>query len=280
MSSSAHGAGECRDKQAMMVHIALAEITIQVTGGGTVGSDAGRRAGLVLLLGFLLSFVFIRISTRLMRSPKVPWWPGSIKTEGGLHLHHLVFGIVLLILTGFFAFAIQPASPWLEILAAGFGIGCGLTLDEYALILHLEDVYWAEEGRRSIDAVIMATLVGGAIVVGLMPWQTDNQGSVVAFIVAEVINLGLCLIAVFKGKPWTGVFGMFVPPIGWIGAIRLAKPGSPWAKRRYPAGSRKLERASARDAKRGDRYQRWQDRIGGAPDPTEAPAAKSYRSGH
>jgi hypothetical protein len=252
----------------MMVHVALAEITIDVTGGGTVGGDAGRRAGLILLVCFVLSFGFIRMSTRLMRSPKVPWWPGSIETEGGLHVHHLVFGILLLILTGFFAFAIQPESPWLEILAAGFGIGCGLTLDEWALILHIEDVYWSEEGRRSIDAVIMATLVGGAVVVGLMPWQTESEESWAVFVVLELINLGFCLIAVFKGKPWTGVFGMFLPPLGLIGAIRLAKPGSPWAKRRYPAGSRKLERAEARDAKRGDRYQRWQDLIGGAPDAT------------
>jgi hypothetical protein len=263
----------------MMLHMPLADITIQLSGGGTVSSDVGRRVGLVLLVSFLLSFVFIRISTRLMRSPKVTWWPGSIKTEGGLHVHHLVFGILLLILTGFFALAIQPASPWVEVLAAGFGIGCGLTLDEYALILHLEDVYWAEEGRRSIDAVIMATLIGGAVVVGLMPWQTDDQGSVVGFVVVELITLGICLIAVFKGKPWTGVFGMFVPPVGWIGAIRLAKPGSPWAKRRYAAGSRKLQRASARDAKRGDRYERWQDLIGGAPDPTEPPDAHPDRPG-
>jgi hypothetical protein len=254
----------------MMVPMTLAEITIEVSGGGTVGGDAGRRAGLVLLLGFLLSFAFIRMSTRLMRSPKVPWWPGSIETEGGLHVHHLVFGVVLMMLAGFIAFAIQPYSPWFEITAGLFGIGMGLTLDEFALWLHLEDVYWAEEGRSSIDAVIMATLIGAAVVVGLLPWQTDSEESVAGFIVAEVVHLGLCLIAVFKGKPWTGVIGMFLPPVGWIGAIRLAKPGSPWAKRRYPAGSRKLERALARDAKRGDRYQRWQDLIGGAPDQTEA----------
>ena len=87
-----------------------------------------------------------------MRSPKVPWWPGSVKT-GGVHIHHLVFGIVLLMLAGFLDFAFQPDSPWLEILAVAFGIGAGLTLDEFALWLHLEDVYWAEEGRRSVDAI-------------------------------------------------------------------------------------------------------------------------------
>jgi hypothetical protein len=48
----------------------------------------------LVLVGFILSFAFIRMSTRLMRSPKVPWWPGSIVSDSGVHLHHLVFGIV------------------------------------------------------------------------------------------------------------------------------------------------------------------------------------------
>ena len=65
---------------------------------------------------------------------------------GGLHIHHLVFGIVLMMVAGFLGFAIQPDSPWLEILAGLFGIGVGLTLDEFALWLYLEDVYWSEEG--------------------------------------------------------------------------------------------------------------------------------------
>src|SRR3712207_8147733 len=65
----------------------------------------------------LASFLFIRTSARLMRSPKVPWWPGSVQTEGGLHVHHLVFGIVLMLALGF-ALALQPPSPWLEIFAA------------------------------------------------------------------------------------------------------------------------------------------------------------------
>ena len=66
----------------------------------------GQRAGFVLLGAFLLSFLFIRTSARLMRSPKVPWWPGSVTTEGGLHLHHLVWGIVLMLLSGFLEFAL------------------------------------------------------------------------------------------------------------------------------------------------------------------------------
>src|SRR3954454_14271805 len=93
----------------------------------------GQRAGFVLLAAFLGAFLFIRTSARLMRSPKVTWWPGSVETSSGLHIHHLVWGIVLLLFSGFLGFALDPKSPWSEILAAGFGIGAGLTLDEFAL---------------------------------------------------------------------------------------------------------------------------------------------------
>jgi formate-dependent nitrite reductase membrane component NrfD len=124
--------------------VQIAEIVLEFD-NESVLSTGGERAGLILLVAMLLSFLLIRVSTRLMRSPKVTWWPGSIETEGGLHVHHLVFGIVLMLFAGFLM-AIQPDSPWFELSAAAFGIGAGLTLDEYALWLHLEDVYWAEEG--------------------------------------------------------------------------------------------------------------------------------------
>lgn len=54
--------------------------------------EPGQRAGFVVLGAFLASFLFIRTSARLIRSPKVSWWPGSVKTKGGLHIHHLVWG--------------------------------------------------------------------------------------------------------------------------------------------------------------------------------------------
>src|SRR5947208_6370960 len=111
--------------------------------------DPGSRAGFVLLGSFLLSFLFIRTSARLMRSPKVPWWPGSVTTGSGLHIHHLVWGMVLVLMSGFLGFAVDPKSPWSEILAVCFGIGAGLTLDEFALWVRLEDVYWSQEGRAS-----------------------------------------------------------------------------------------------------------------------------------
>ena len=62
---------------------------------------ADDKQGLFLVLvGFILSFAFIRMSTRLMRSPKVPWWPGSVVSDSGVHLHHLVFGIVTMMIAG------------------------------------------------------------------------------------------------------------------------------------------------------------------------------------
>jgi len=198
-----------------------------------------------------------------MRSPKVPWWPGSVQTEGGLHVHHLVFGIVILLATGF-ALALQPPSPWVEIFAAGFGIGAGLTLDEYALWLHLEDVYWAEEGRRSVDAVIIAAVIGGLLLMGFLPFSTgDGAGPIV---LTMVVVLALSAVAILKGKIVLGVAGVLFPVVGLIGAIRLAKPESFWGRRRYKPGSRKLARATARYQRHTRRYQRFQDQVAGAPE--------------
>jgi hypothetical protein len=246
--------------------VSAAEVTV----GIDLSGGSGRLAGFVLLVGFLLSFGFIRMSTRLMRSPKVPWWPGSIKT-GGIHVHHLVFGIVLLMLAGFLGFALQPESPWLEILAAAFGVGMGLTLDEFALWLHLEDVYWAEQGRRSVDAVIMATLLGGALLLGFTPWDSHDASSVLAVATTVIAVLAISTLAALKGKYTSAVVGVLVALVGLVAAIRLAKPESPWAQRRYAKGSRKLERATARDERARKRRRRWQDRIGGAPSPVEPP---------
>jgi hypothetical protein len=238
------------------------DFVLKVEGESFLGGEA-ERAGLILLAAMLLSFLFIRTSARLMRSPKVPWWPGSVTTEGGLHVHHLVFGIALMLVCGF-VLALQPDSPWFELVAAGFGIGAGLTLDEYALWLHLDDVYWAEEGRRSVDAVVVAALIGGLVMMGFLPFATDSG---VPTIVASVLAaLALATMAVLKGKLFMGVATMLFPFIGLVAALRLAKPDSFWARRRYPEGSRKLARARARLERHQRRYRAFQDRIAGAPD--------------
>src|SRR6202161_2936702 len=92
--------------------------------------DRGQRAGFVLLGAFLLAFLFIRTSARLIRSPKITWWPGSVETKSGLHLHHLVWGICLMMSSGFLNFALAPSSPGLELLAGGVRVGAGFSLCE------------------------------------------------------------------------------------------------------------------------------------------------------
>ncbi len=135
--------------------------------------------GLFLVFaGFILSFAFIRMSTRLMRSPKVPWWPGSVVSESGVHLHHLVFGIVTMMAAGTIGFAALGGSPLTEICAFAFGVGAGLTIDEFALWVYLDDVYWAEEGRSSIDATVIAAAGMGLLLLGFTPFDFDTSSPV------------------------------------------------------------------------------------------------------
>jgi lysyl-tRNA synthetase class 2 len=224
--------------------------------------SADQRAGLLLLGSMLLSFGFIRFSTRMIRA-EVSWWPGNV-TPGGLHIHHLVFGIVFMMVAGFVAFAVQPDSPWFEVGAALFGVGMGLTLDEFALWLHLEDVYWSEEGRSSVDAVVFAAIIGGGYIVGFTP--LDASGSTTLAIVSSVVlTLGVCAVVALKGKISAAVIGMFIPPVAWVSAVRLGRPGSWWARRRYSPGSRKLAKAEARKERHDRRVRRFQDLIGGTP---------------
>jgi hypothetical protein len=223
-----------------------------------------RECAFLLLLAFLISFLAIRTSTRLMRSPRVPWWPGSVEA-GGVHLHHLVFGISLLLLCGFAAFVSDLYSPWWQITAIGFGIGAGLALDEFALWVYLKDVYWSSEGRNSIDAVIIAALVAALVVLGVKPFDLDETSSVVGTAAVVIVVLVLATIAFLKGRILLGATSLFVPVVGLYAAARLAKPNSPWARRRY-RGQRhhRLERARARYGRHevGDRLL---DAIGGAP---------------
>jgi hypothetical protein len=242
--------------------VPLAEISIELESGQFLEGEA-QRAGLIMLGAMLLSFGFIRFSTRMIRA-EVSWWPGNV-TPGGLHIHHLVFGIVAMMVAGFVGFAVQPDSPWIEVLAGLFGIGVGLTLDEFALWLYLEDVYWSEEGRRSVDAVILAAIIGGALVLGFVPVSSEDAGSIPAILLSIAATLAICFLAAFKGKFWSAVGGMFFSPIGIAAAIRVARPGSPWARRFYKAGSPKLETSERREQRHNRRRARMLDLIGGAP---------------
>lgn len=244
----------------------LSTITIEFALPTHFLDERGQRAGFVLLAAFLISFLFIRTSARLMRSPRVTWWPGSVKTSSGLHLHHLVWGIVLVLVSGFLAFAFTPSSPWDEILAGAFGIGMGLTLDEFALWIHLRDVYWAEEGRASLDAVVVATALGGLIALGIAPFDLSNSASsVTTLLITVLIVTMLSAWAILKGRLFLGMIGVFIPLASLVSVSRLAAPGSPWARRFYSAGGRKLTRSQARFERAKARRRRLADAIAGSP---------------
>jgi hypothetical protein len=235
-------------------------------------SEPGRECGFLLLLAFLISFSFIRTSARLMRSPRVPWWPGSVEA-GGVHIHHLVWGISLVLVSGFAAFVSDLYSPWWQVTSIAFGIGAGLTLDEFALWVYLRDVYWSAEGRDSIDAVILVTLLAGLVVLGVQPFDLDQTGAAVGTLGAVVVVLGLATVSFLKGRLLLGAISIFVPVVGLVAAVRLAKPNSPWARRRYRGRrAHRLERATARherDTRLDAMGVRIRDAIGGAPTPEE-----------
>ena len=226
----------------------------------------GQRAGFVLLAAFLVSFLFVRTSARMNRSDRFAWWPGSVKTGSGLHLHHLVWGIVLMMAAGFVNFAWDPGSPVSEILAGCFGVGVGLTLDEFALWIYLRDVYWAEEGRSSFDAVVVATVFAGLILVGIAPFDVSGSGTTIGSLsIVLVLDVVLGGVAIYKGKPMFGVIGIFVPLVSLVAAVRLAAPTSRWARSRYAPGGRKLERARERWERIELRRRRIAELVAGAP---------------
>ena len=229
----------------------------------------GTGAGFVVLAAFVLSFLAIRTSARLTRS--VSWWPGGVQS-GGVHIHHLVWGICLMMLCGFLAFAAPLEAPWWHLVAIGFGVGAGLTMDEFALWVRLEDVYWMQEGRASFDAVVIAAAFAGLVVLGTKPFGLDDPASISGTAAAVALILGLAVICFVKGRLLLGVIGLFVPIVALIGALRLAHPSSLWARWRY-SGPR-LERATARfsPTRRATRWQRRiADLIAGAPSAQRSP---------
>jgi lysyl-tRNA synthetase class 2 len=229
--------------------------------------DNGREPLFLLLIGLIGSFLFIRFSVRMIRRG-VSWWPGNVN-PGGLHIHHVVFGQAMMLIGGIGSFAVRGGVVAHNLLAVLFGIGCGLVLDEFALVLHLEDVYWSEQGRKSVDAVILAVAVIGLLLIGEAPLGGFVGGISGEQIGVAAVLLGFVVVCLIKGKVWTGLIGVMMPPVAIIGALRLARPASPWSRWRYHSRPRRL----ARSERREDRVHRrlvafkttLMDAVAGAP---------------
>ena len=235
--------------------------------------EPGKLPLLLALTAFVLTFVVTRVITRLIRAGRGPF--GNVKA-GGVHVHHVVPGIVLTVVGGFAAVAGGRHGFGSAAAAVVFGTGAGLVLDEFALILHLDDVYWSEAGRKSVEVVVLTAALVGLVLAGFTPFGVDgvsqdelqDRANVIATVAG---NFLFSLLALAKGKARVAIFGVIVPVIALVGAVRLARPGSPWARRFYARRPRARAKARLR-AYRHDR--RWsgprravQDWIGGRPDP-------------
>ncbi len=215
-----------------------------------------------LLAAMIIAFATIRFSVRMIRAQS-KWWPGNV-SMGGLHIHHVVFGLGFMLIAGFGLVAMaNQSSLWLSCaLSALFGIGAALVLDEFALVLHLRDVYWSEEGRTSVDAVFVAIAFTGLFLLGFHPLgaagdfdmlrKDDNAVFAVAAVFFFACQCILAGIVLLKGKFWTGFLGMFFLPLLVIGTIRLGRPNSPWARKYYANKPVKIERSAERERRLRD----------------------------
>lgn len=123
--------------------------------------DYRRRASIRMLLAFVVTFGLIRLLTYAIHENVGPFHDITLGggSEGSVHIHHYIWGLLLIALCGFLALSLD-AARWHPVLAIPFGIGLALVLDEFALLLELRDVYWAQDGRRSVDvAVVVAALL-------------------------------------------------------------------------------------------------------------------------
>jgi hypothetical protein len=225
-------------------------------------SASGHVATLWMLAAFVVTFAITRVITHLIRAGRGPFHDN---VKGGVHVHHLVYGIFGMMIASVAEFVFRPASPWYYVFAAVFGAGAALTLDEYALWLYLDDVYWTTAGRKSVDVVVYAAGFGALLLVASNPFAAETGRGREAFAVDIASNLVFALISAFKGKAYTAVCGVLVPFLALVGAIRLAKPDSPWARRFYPEDGRKMRRARQRAEKHSEgRLARWRDSIAGS----------------
>ncbi len=206
---------------------------------------------MVCFLAFVLTFLITRTVTRSIRAGRGPF--RDQVTSGGVHIHHAIPGLVLLIVGAFVAVGAPGSGPWPIVAAVLVGVGVSLVLDEFALLLHLDDVYWSNEGRISVDMVSLTAACLGLVLVGISPIGVDQVGGSelavrltgTAFV---LLHFTLVLTCVLKGAS-TGwpCSGLLPAPVALVGAVRLARPRSTWARRRYD--DRKTARAAARNGR-------------------------------
>lgn len=233
--------------------------------------DTERVPPLLALAALVVTFLVTRGITRMIRAGRGPF---RNVDPGGMHIHHVVPGVVLMVIGGFGAVFVEGGVVAESVVAVVFGMGTGLVLDEFALIVHLHDVYWTEQGRASVEVTVLTVVVVGMVLIGSSPFDVDDRGGpqeqgMLLWSVNLVVGSLIAVVSFAKGKFRMGVLGVVIPLVGAVGAIRLARPQSPWAHRFYTRRPHKLARATRRAARHDARWSslrtRFENVIAGAP---------------
>jgi hypothetical protein len=237
---------------------------------------AGKLPLMLCFLAFIATFVTTRTITRLIRDGRGPF--RNNVTSSGLHIHHAVPGLILLIVGALTAVGGPDRLGWRCFAGITVGMGMSLVLDEFSLILHLQDVYWSGEGQLSVEAVCLTAACIVLVLTGFSPFGVQHADSVeryVRFSASGLLAVDglLAIVCALKGKYRCALFGLFVGPIAAVGALRLARPNSIWGRRIYHG--RRLKEATRRAAAFDRRWRPlqtdWEDFIGGRPSQDSAP---------
>ncbi|HRY08558.1 MAG: hypothetical protein H6526_08750 [Actinobacteria bacterium] len=226
--------------------------------------EPGRQPMFFALMAFLVTFLVTRMITRMIRAGKGPF--GNV-SAGDVHIHHVVPGLVILLIGGVLALGSGQDGLWRQVAGVMFGVGAALVLDEFAMVLHMDDVYWSNQGRLSADAVTLTAVVLFVALLIIAPNKPNpnpvtgfwlNAASSAVFLVVWGIPITVTFL---KGKLWFGALSIAVIPVAWVACIRLARPGSPWAHFRYRNKPKKQARAQARAEKWVRRQKPFRDWI-------------------
>ena len=162
-------------------------------------------------------------------------------TASGTHIHHSVPGIILLIIGAFTAVGGPDSLGWRSFAAVAVGTGTSLVLDEFALILHLQDVYWSGEGQLSVEAVSLTAACLGLALAGFSPSGVQDVDGIELSLRLTATGIFIAdgvlgVICVLKGKYRTARFGLFLPSPNRLGRLRRreAVPAQPASQRRRP----------------------------------------------
>lgn len=227
---------------------------------------------LLLLAAFVVTFLTTRAITRSIRAGRGPFRDVQ---RGGVHIHHSTIGIIALTIGAAAAVGVPADGPWRAVAAVVIGVGASLVFDEFAMLLHLDDDYWRAEGRQSVQAVGLVAACLLLAAVGFAPFGVNDVGDAelgLRYGVLLVVAITAAAVAAcaLKGKYRLALVAVFLPPVAVVGAVRLARPGSWWDRRRYRGSGRAVrarDRAAAFDARWYPRWSRIGDIVAGAPDP-------------